>query len=135
MWCLTSLSAIIQLYRGCHFSCWRKLEYQENAADLPQVTSHHSMHMRVHYMFYIIIESIYSMSICFWFPVCVCLIGRNKSINFIQRSKQLLLISYHFTHQMLCLDLSKINTIYPLINLAIVNKSRKIKSMWLSSHY
>ena len=38
LWSLTSLSTIFQVYRGCHFHWWRKLEYQEKTTDLPQVT-------------------------------------------------------------------------------------------------
>jgi len=32
------LSTIIQLYRGGHFSWWRKPEYPEKTTDLSQVT-------------------------------------------------------------------------------------------------
>jgi len=38
LWCLTSLLAIFQLYRGRQFYWWRKPEYREKTTDLPQVT-------------------------------------------------------------------------------------------------
>jgi hypothetical protein len=36
--CLTTLSTLLQLYRGCQFYWWRKPAYQEKPTDMQQVT-------------------------------------------------------------------------------------------------